>query len=89
MRAVKIQSPQLSVERGPAHAERFGRRRDIALGSCKRPLQARPAPPRQGFRSLSLTYSSLRPRAALSAGRPGKFQAPDAPLGVAPTTRSS
>jgi len=42
MSAVKIQSPQLSVERGPAHAERFGRRRDIALGSRECPLQHSP-----------------------------------------------
>jgi hypothetical protein len=80
MSAVKIQSPQLSVERGPTHTERFGRRRDIALGSRECPLQP-PAPPPQGFRSLSLTYSSLPPRAAISAGRPGKFQLPDAPRG--------
>ena len=42
MSAVKIQSPQLSVERGPAHAERFGRRGDIALGSRECPLQHPP-----------------------------------------------
>ena len=42
MGAVKIQSPQFSVKRGPAHAERFGRRRDIALGSRERPLQHSP-----------------------------------------------
>ena len=39
MDAVKIQPPQLSVERGSAHAKRFGRRLDIALGSHERSLQ--------------------------------------------------
>ena len=57
MGAVKIQSSQLSVERGPAHAERFGGRRDIAIGCAPAPVAALPAPLRRDFRSLCLTYA--------------------------------
>ena len=39
MDAVKIQPPQLSVERGAAHAKRFGRCLHIALGTHERSLQ--------------------------------------------------
>ena len=39
MDAVNIQPPQLSVERGAAHAERFGRCLDITLGTHERSLQ--------------------------------------------------
>ena len=70
MSAMKIQSPQLSVERGPAHAERFGRRRDIALGSRECPLQHAPLRCGEVFASLSLTQPSSPPPAAISAGMP-------------------
>ena len=39
MGAVKVQTLQLSVERGAAHAERLGRRGDVAIGARKCPLQ--------------------------------------------------
>ena len=39
MGAVKIQSPQLSIEGCPAHAKRFSRCLDITLGPHERPLQ--------------------------------------------------
>src|SRR3954451_11386711 len=39
MRAVKIQPPHLSIERGAAHAKRFGGHRNIAFGARECPLQ--------------------------------------------------
>jgi len=39
MGAVKIQLPQLSVERGTAHAKRFSRCLNITLGPHERSLQ--------------------------------------------------
>src|SRR6266702_4232509 len=39
MGALKIQTLQLSIERRAAHAERFGRGRDVAIGARKGPLQ--------------------------------------------------
>ena len=80
MSAVKIQSPQLSVERGPAHAERFGRRGDIALGSRECPLQH----PRSAAARFSVTVLDIFITSAAgsdSAGMPAKFPAPDAPRG--------
>ena len=39
MGAVKVQTLQLSIERGAAHAERLGCSRNVAIGARKRPLQ--------------------------------------------------